>query len=190
MADSALLRWLEYTHAFDPVPIPGFRTSLYVPFEQLTEKPCESRVARAVVSSQRTAVIGPVGCGKSSLVEYVLATERATSLAPLWVSAAHEGDETLVDPVEFARHMIRQIVRWADQVGAMTSEDVVATRAESASTYARATRMRADTIGLRLALKWIEPRWSREVAQTLADPKVTRSRTDFVDSLDRLVELI
>jgi hypothetical protein len=47
-----------------------------------------------------------------------------------------------------------------------------------------------DTIGVKLALKWIEPSWSREIEETLADPEVARSRSDFVDSLDRLVELI
>ncbi len=48
--------------------------------------------------------------------------------------------------------------------------------------------MRSTTLAF--ALKWIEPRWSREIEQTLADPEIERARGDFIASLDRLIELI
>jgi hypothetical protein len=41
-----------------------------------------------------------------------------------------------------------------------------------------------------LAAKWIEPSWSREIQETLADPEVERSGADLIASLDRLVEFI
>jgi hypothetical protein len=183
-----ILRAIEATHAFDPVPLPGYRGANYVRFDRLTGLPCESRLADALANLQRTAIIGPVGSGKSSLIEYVV-TESGTG-APLWVSAAHEGPETLRDPVEFARHMIRQIVRWSADVAAMTDEERRAALVESARAHSRLASQKTQTIGVKLAASWIEPSWSREIQQTLADPEVERVGAEIVASLDRLVELI
>jgi hypothetical protein len=188
VAGNDLLRLLEATHAFDPVALPGYRTSLYVEFETLTGDACETHLAAAVENAQRVAVIGPVGSGKSSLIEYVFGS-RLNRLAPMWVSAAHEAESTLIDPVEFARHVIRQIARWAAEVGAMSSAEERDTIASSARSYAGFTSTRTETIGVKLG-KWIEPSWAREIQETLANPEVERSGAQLLASLDDLVTFV
>lgn len=186
---SELLQVLVDWHVLDPVPLPGQRTPVYVPFEELLGVPFERSLASAFERGGRTAVVGPIGSGKSSAIEFSI--ERSSKrLAPLWVSAAHEGRDTLVDPTEFARHMIRQIVRWARDAGAMNADERQAALAVSALRHAAATERRSTSVGLKLALHWLEPQWVSEVERVLADPEVDRLRSDFIDSLDRLVHLI
>jgi hypothetical protein len=184
-----LLNLLNATHAFDPVALPGYRTFLYVPFERLLGGRHESRLAEDVANGQRIALIGPIGCGKSSMAEYVMGTAEG-DLAPIWISAAHEGEQTLKDPPEFARHLIRQLVGWARDAGAMSSDERDAFLIETSRKLPGRTTRHKQTVSFKLALKWIEPGWSEEVERTLANPDVARNRGDFVASLGRLVELI
>jgi energy-coupling factor transporter ATP-binding protein EcfA2 len=184
-----LLNLLNATHAFDPVALPGYRTFIYVPFERLLGGRHESRLASDIANGQRIALIGPIGCGKSSMVEYVMGTGEG-EFAPIWISAAHEGEHTLKDPPEFARHLIRQLVGWARDAGAMTSDERDAFLIETSRTVPGRTTRYKQTVSFKLALKWIEPGWSEEVERTLANPDVARNRGDFVASLGRLVELI
>jgi hypothetical protein len=188
-ASTELLQALDAWRVFESMPLPGQRTPLYVPFEHLSGVECERQLTDAVVDIRRVAVVGPVGSGKSSLIEYVF-SQTSEPLAPLLVSAAHEGVTTLTDPTEFARHVIRQTVRWADEVGAMDAEEQHAALTSTALRYGASSASASYSVGVKLAAKWIEPSWSREVVNTLADPEVERSRAEFVESLSRLVELI
>ena len=63
---SALLELLDRANAFEPVPLPGNRRSMYVPFEELLAGNYERRLARDLRACRRTALIGPIGTGKSS----------------------------------------------------------------------------------------------------------------------------
>jgi hypothetical protein len=186
---AALLEILDATHAFDPVALPGQRTLLYVPFEQLLAGRHESRLQNEIANTQRVALIGPIGCGKSSMVEYVL-DQAGDQFAPIWVSAGHEGEETLKDPPEFARHLIREIVGWSRDAGQMTNEERRQFLLETSSTLGGRVTARKQTLSLKLAMTWIEPGWSREVEETLGDPEVERNRGDYIASLDQLVDLI
>lgn len=183
-----LLQALEQLQAFDAVPLARYRTTNYVDFERLADVPCETWLQGAIENVRRCAVIGPLGSGKSTLIEHVVTGLPKT--ATLWVSAAHEEDAHLLDPVEFARHMIRQIVRWAADAGSLSVEERQAALVQSARAHPRSTTQRSQTIGVKLAAGWIEPAWSQEIQQTLADPEVERLGTEIVASLDRLVDLI
>lgn len=176
-------------HAFDPVALPGQRGAVFVPFESLTGEQVESKLREGAVTAARVSVVGPIGSGKSSAIEYALETTDH-QLAVMWISAAHEGRETLIDAVEFARHVIRQIVRWAHDSGSLTSEEQRSALLSSSRLHSATSETRSTSIGLKLALGWLEPSWADEVKRTLADPEVDRLRSDFVDSLDRLVALL
>lgn len=189
LAGIELLRELDAAHAFDPVALPGQRTLLYVPFEELVGGRHESRVFEALDHTHRIALVAPIGAGKSSLVEYVV-TSGAEAFAPIWVSAGDEDAAVLTDPPEFARLVIRETVGWARGIRAMTEDDRQAFLRETSRTLPSRSRVHRQALSLKLALGWIEPGMTDEVQETLADPEIDRNRGDFIDSLDRLVELI
>ena len=116
--DPQLLPRLVEFHAFDPMPLPGARSQLYLPFEEPVGNKIESVLRANAREVQRTAVVGPIGCGKSSLIEFTIQS-LGEDFAPIWVSAAHEDDRTVQQPSEFARHIIRMIVGWAREVNQM-----------------------------------------------------------------------
>jgi len=146
-------------------------------------------IQKTFEDGQRVAVIGPIGSGKSSLIEYVTTT-GAAAFAPIWISVGHESAEMLRDPPEFARHLIREVVRWAHDTQAMGEEQRRAVLAETTPTLPTRTRTHKQDFSLKLALGWLEPAIGEEVQETVADPAVDRPRADFIASLDRLVELI
>jgi hypothetical protein len=189
MPGVGLLRALDSWHAFDPVALPGFRSFGYVPFDELVGGTHEARLRTEIGNTQRTALIGPIGSGKSSFIETVL-SEGKDDLAPIWLEAAHQDETVLSDPPEFARHLIRAVIGWARDAGAMDEDARRSFLLETSATHPNRMRRSRQTSSFKLALKWLEPAWSREVEETLADPEVERNRGDFIASLDRLVDLI
>jgi hypothetical protein len=191
MSDASpdLLQLLYATHAFDPVAQPGSRTLLYVPFEELLGGSYESRLGTDIRNVQRVALIGPIGSGKSSMVEYVL-RRSGDDFAAIWISAGHEGAATLRDPPEFARHLIREVVGWARDARQMSEEERRVFLVETSSVLPGRLSRHRQSLSLTLALHWITPGWSNEVEETLADPELERNRGDFIASLSRLFELI
>ena len=145
--------------------------------------------ARVVRDDATARADGPIGSGKSSLIEYVTST-GAEVFAPIWISVGHESDEMLRDPPEFARHLIREVVRWARDSQAMADEQRRTLLAETTPTLPTVTHAQRQDFSLKLALGWLNPGFSHEVEETVADPAVERNRGEFVASLDRLVELI
>jgi hypothetical protein len=160
-----------------------------VPFEELVGGGHESPLADAFQATQRVGNIGPIGSGKSSLIEYVT-TAGANDLAPIWISVGHEAGDMLRDPPEFARHLILEVLRWARDSRAMGDEQRRAILAETTPTLPTTTRTHRQDFSLKLALRWLDPAIGDEVEETVADPAVERARTDFIASLDRLVDLI
>jgi hypothetical protein len=189
MASIELLRALDAGHAFDPVPLPGHRAALYVPFDELVEGEHEAGLHRELANVQRVAFVGPIGSGKSSMIEYALA-DGADEFAPIWVEVANQPDEVLVEPAEFARHLIRVIVAWSRQARTLSVAERHTALLETSRKLPVRTQREKQTMSLKLALHWLEPGWTDEIEQTVADPELDRSPDDFIDSLDRLVALI
>lgn len=184
-----LLAVLHSRHAFEPVAQPGHRGQLYVPFEKLVGGRHEALLSDSFRATERVALIGPIGSGKSSLLEYVTRA-GAEQLAPIWVSVGHESDVILRDPSEFARHLILEVIRWARDSRTMTVEQRHAILNQTTSTLPTTSRTVRQDFSLSLALGWLEPGISREVEETVAVPPVERARGEFITSLDRLVDLV
>jgi ATPase subunit of ABC transporter with duplicated ATPase domains len=142
---------LHRRQAFAPVAQPGYRTHLYVPFEELVGGRHESLVQEAFENTQHLAVIGPIGSGKSSLIEYVT-TAGAATFAPIWISVGHESDTMLRDPPEFARHLILEVVRWARDSRAMNEDERRAVLAETTPTLPTTTRAHKQDFSARQAV--------------------------------------
>jgi polynucleotide 5'-kinase involved in rRNA processing len=65
VSGAELLAVLHRRQAFAPFAQPGYRTHLYVPFEELVGGRHETLIREAFENTQRVAVIGPIGSGKS-----------------------------------------------------------------------------------------------------------------------------
>ena len=186
---SDLLHAIDSWRVFESMPLPGQRTPLFVPFEELTTDRPERDLVQALVQTRRVALVGRIGCGKTSTIEYAV-SRTEEPLAPLWISAGFEDRSTLTDPSEFARHVIRQITGWARTLGRMSPAEYGEALASTALKHGAATSSVSQNLGLTLAVPWFQPSWSKEVTRTLADPETEKSRSEFVASLSRLVDRI
>jgi hypothetical protein len=86
--------------------------------------------------------------------------------------------------------VILEVVRWARDSRALGEEQRRAILAETTPTLPTTTRTHRQDFSLKLALGWLEPAIGREVEETVANPAVERARGEFIDSLDRLIDLI
>jgi hypothetical protein len=115
------LRRLQGAQAFDPAPRQDELHVYHVPFDKLSaEAGAESSLECAIRNSERAAVIGRGGQGKSSLIAY--ATRPLAGIAPIRVPIFAEPDETVAEPKAFAQHFIRTLTRSATQSGLISPE--------------------------------------------------------------------
>ena len=116
-----LLARLQGAQAFDPAPKQNELHLYHVPFDELTAgEDAEASLSRAIRSSERVAVVGRGGQGKSSLIAH--ATRARAGIAPFRVPIFVERDETITDPRAFAQHLIRTLTTSATQSGLISPE--------------------------------------------------------------------
>lgn len=116
-----LLMSLQGAQAFDPAPRQNELHLYHVPFDELTAgDDAEAPLSRAIQSSERAAVVGRRGQGKSSLIAH--ATRVRAGIAPFRVPIFVESDETVSDPRAFAQHLIRTLTTSATQSGLISPE--------------------------------------------------------------------
>ena len=116
-----LLTRLQGAQAFDPAPRQNELHLYHVPFDELTAgDDAEASLLRAIRSSERAAVVGRGGQGKSSLIAH--ATRARVGIAPFRVPIFVEPDETVTDPKAFAQHLIRTLTTSATQSGLISPE--------------------------------------------------------------------
>ena len=112
---------LQGAQAFDPAPKQNELHLYHVPFDELTAgEDAEASLSRAIRSSERVAVVGRGGQGKSSLIAH--ATRARAGIAPFRVPIFVERDETITDPRAFAQHLIRTLTTSATQSGLISPE--------------------------------------------------------------------
>src|SRR6185503_7092625 len=116
-----LLMSLQGAQAFDPAPRQNELHLYHVPFDELTAgDDAEASLLRAIRSSERAAVVGRGGQGKSSLIAH--ATRARVGIAPFRVPIFVEPDKTVTDPKAFAQHLIRTLTTSATQSGLISPE--------------------------------------------------------------------
>ncbi len=113
---------LQRAQAFDPAPRQDELHVYHVPFDELARGAgAELALARAIRSSERVAVIGRGGQGKSSLIAYVTRPLEA-GIAPIRVPIFAESDETVREPKAFVQHVIRTVTKYATESGLISPE--------------------------------------------------------------------
>jgi Cdc6-like AAA superfamily ATPase len=116
-----LIKSLQGAQAFDPAPRQNELHLYHVSFDELTDGgDAEASLSRAIRSSERAAVVGRGGQGKSSLIAH--ATRVQAGIAPFRVPIFVEPNETVTDPKAFAQHLIRTLTTSATQSGLISPE--------------------------------------------------------------------
>ena len=107
------LRDLQAAAAFDPSPLRADLPRTHVPFEDLVPGAnVETNALDALCHTERIAVVGPTGSGKSSLIGHLLAgTDR---VAGIRVSVEAQSPEVVTEPAAFAGHVLRELGRLSD----------------------------------------------------------------------------
>lgn len=179
-------RAIEATRRFEEL-------SLYhVPFDELNgDNHTEAALTRMVANEGRTAIIGPSGSGKSSLISAVLgplAFDLPEHIVPLRVPVATENDETVTEPGAMARHLVRYVTRWASSERFSQAEQEEFRRGVAeVSRRADAGKTREYHVGLPLWLANVE--FARQVQTTGEEYESNASGADAVEYLKRMLAL-
>ena len=186
----ALIQRLYDAHAFDAMLLDVDMRDYHVPFDDLTNQATtESSLRDAVAKSERVALTGVSGSGKSSVARYAL-DPPPQGIAPIWVPVAYKDDDVATDPRKFAQYLV----------------DVISTAAVAANRIPRKTReailagttddINLPTVarkhGLGLTIKhWIlQGTVARDVTKTVEGGKVRRSEQDVLERANDVLEAI
>ncbi|HEY2259997.1 MAG TPA: hypothetical protein VGH45_09805 [Solirubrobacteraceae bacterium] len=164
----------------------------HVPFDAVHGyRRVESELARAVGVYERTAIIGPIGCGKTSLARYVLdRLPEQSRIAPIWISVAFDGPEVVTDPRRFAAHVVQAIVKQAQAAVGLDARARARILA-GASERRQLPGVRRRTGG-HLSAKWwaLGGQLGRDVTRTLEGVDLQRPLADMLDAADAALAAI
>jgi hypothetical protein len=105
------LEMLHESGAFNPSPRHRELYATHVPFDTMTHSHgCEQALAAALRRSERVALVGTSGAGKSSVIAATL-HPMVEDLVPLAIPVAVERPEVAGDPVAFVRHLVQVVSR-------------------------------------------------------------------------------
>jgi Cdc6-like AAA superfamily ATPase len=183
------LNHLLDAHAFDGSPLHVDMPAYHVPFDDRGRRGCESGVVRAARSTERIGLLGPIGCGKTSVLRYALDTPDQ-AIAPIWVSVAFDDDQVMLDVRRFAAHLVQSIVRDAQRAGTLTDRerDVILTASAERRPLPGGTRRLAARVA---ATFWLASGdLSREVTSTLAGADLQRPAGEVLATVNRALETI
>ena len=164
----------------------------HVPFDEVHNyRRVEAELARAVGVYERTAIIGPIGGGKTSLARFVLDRLPAESrIAPIWVSVAFDGPEVVTDPRRFTSHVVQAIVKQAHDAARLEQGDRDRLLA-SASERRPLPGLSRRTTG-QITAKWwaLGGQIGRDVTRTLEGVDLQRPLADILETADQALAAI
>lgn len=149
--------------------------ALHVPWDDLVGgSRVEGEIGRVARSGGHLAVVGPSGTGKSSVLAAVLgqlAPDVPAHLVPVRVpmSVVERG---VVDPGDFARHIVRQVIDWAaPDLPSRREQQAIEERIADLSRRSRRARRRGFALNVPLAL--VSPRLAAVTAGLASDIEVS-----------------
>jgi hypothetical protein len=174
------------THALDSKLRDLDLADYHVPFDEIHgDRRVEAELARAVGVYERTAIVGPIGCGKTSLARFVLdRLPEESRIAPIWISVAFDGPEVVTDPRRFAAHVVQAIVKQAKAAERLDPQarEQILTAASERRPLAGVARSTNAQIG---ANWWaLNTQIGRDVTRTLDGVELHRPLADILDAVD------
>ena len=172
------LGFLQERYVFEATPTSSDLAALHVPFDDLTgSEGTEARFEQALRRSERVALIGKSGSGKSSVIAHVLGP-LAEGLAPMPVPVAAMPTEAIDGPSSLIDHLVDTVARNAR--AANVDVDVGSAKATTVET---ATATRKGRLGG--SYRFLAGEIGREVTrQTTLETNAT-----FADKTDALVQV-
>lgn len=168
-----LLQLLRSANAFDHQPTYETLRHVHVPFDRLFDtQTVEARLEEASQRNGRVALIGSSGCGKSSVISYVLRPEIG-DLAPLVVPVSTVPAGTMIEPSTVADHLIHTVARRARELGSLdeSAQDAALTHAAPGKIL-RTGRDSRGSVGL--SFGWIKGQLATDLArQTDVEVSIT-----------------
>jgi hypothetical protein len=164
----------------------------HVPFDEVHGyRQVEAELARAVSVYERTAIVGPIGGGKTSLARFVLdRLPDESRIAPIWISVAFDGPEVVTDPRRFTAHVVQAIIKQAkdaDRLDQSGRERILASASERRPLPGHSRR----TTGQMTAKWWaLGGQIGRDVTRTLEGLDLHRPLADILDAADEALAAI
>jgi hypothetical protein len=107
--------------AFDPEPPPSELAACHTPFGALGADDVEGQLTALLERFGRVGIVGPVGCGKTSLARYVADTSQR--LAPIYLNVAAEEHEKVGSPRGFLELLVTHLADAAAAAAALDPEE-------------------------------------------------------------------
>lgn len=180
---------LRREHALDPRPLPTDLAAYHVPFDTLNaDERTEGALSRAAHATERVALIGDSGVGKSSLVAHVF--RIGSGFAPVVVPVFDEDPEVVTEPGRFAAHAVQVLARYADQIElTSTAERDRYLRAVSERTHLPSTEKGMST-GIKLA-PWIaQLDLGAQLKQVTPPAAIKPTSAQYISALDDVIAVI
>jgi len=150
-----LLRFLRAANAFDHQPTYEALREVHVTFDGLSgTTTVEGSLREAGDRNGRVALIGSSGCGKSSVISYVLGPD-SEGIAPLVVPVSTVPAGTMIEPSTVADHLIQTVARRARDFDSVDQD--AAAEALMSATARRPVRTGRDTAAtLGVSFGWLK----------------------------------
>lgn len=137
--------------AFDPEPPPSELAACHTPHRSLGGEDVEGQMTELLVRFARVGVVGPVGCGKTSLARFV--AESSATLAPIYLNVAAEDHDKVSTPRGFLELLVSHLADAAAEAsgGGAWLQDRLLRRGQPTADLAGVERGRT----LKLGASWL-----------------------------------
>jgi energy-coupling factor transporter ATP-binding protein EcfA2 len=187
---SELLERLVSAHVLNPTPVGDDVVRFYVEFDELNDNTStEGALRRAIETGRRTAVVGPSGVGKSSLIEWVIGAPDGP-YAGIRVPVSVEHDDTVSDPRAFAQHVIRTVSKHALDSNVITRTERNTILRSSSERITRPGQETTTRGRLGMSAWFFRGDLGREVKSFIETIDQDRSGAQIVASLAYVINLI
>lgn len=185
-----LVRAAAVGREFDAEPLPDSLPECHIPFGELTGHDVEGALDERLFAYGRVGLVGPVGCGKSSIVRYILRQAPVDRFAPVYVNVATEEPEKVQTPRGFLEVLISQLSRAAHRAGNLDDETRERLLRQGRSTEALPSRETSRHVELGASYWLLSAGLAQDLATTLPEREAYSSTDAIRDAAQQALAVI